>query len=104
MGCGNSNEKEYQNNSRHIDNKIYSSCQRPLQPVAKKTVIPNKNKILKEKLRNIQMESYNESALKITKYWKNQMSPSKDYNSQFIDDLFPPNNNSVFGKDKNGNF
>lgn len=35
-------------------------------------------------------------------YWNNQPSPENE--NEFIDDFFPPNENSLLSKDSNGEF
>ncbi len=57
---------------------------------------------IKGSLGNRRVREYNESALKINKYWRDQQPP-QDQETQYVDDLFPPNNNSVFAKDEDGN-
>jgi hypothetical protein len=41
--------------------------------------------------------------MKVTKYFKDQ-KPSRDSSQLFTDFLFPPNSNSIEGKDSNGNY
>ncbi len=53
-------------------------------------------------LGNKELHRYNESAQKVTKYWKDQKPPD-DKDTPYVDDLFPPDNNSLFSRDKDGN-
>lgn len=45
----------------------------------------------------------NYSALKLTKYFQNQIPFTEDH-IDFVDDLFPPHFNSIIGKDRYGNY
>lgn len=61
----------------------------------------NKNFLENSKLKDLTLEKINTQALKVEKYFKNQI-PYKG-EEMFTDDLFPPNFTSVSGKDSEGN-
>ena len=56
---------------------------------------------IKGSLGNKHIKKYNECALRIKSYFRNQ-SPPEDEETLWQDDLFPPIVNSIFGKDSNG--
>lgn len=68
-----------------------------------KSIINKKKNKNMSILDNLEIKSLNYSALRIKKYYLNQkpFSLSKN-NKKFVDDLFPPNINSLVGKNPNG--
>ncbi len=96
MGCGNSTDAEEKNNRTTTGNDPENL------PVKKdflrtKTTCENLNT-----LGNKEIVKYNESAMRVTKYWKDQKPPD-DQETPWVDELFSPNQNSLFSLDSNGN-
>jgi len=58
---------------------------------------------LASSLDNFHPTSYNFSALNIKRYYRSQVPPGEK-EKNWKDPLFPPNNNSVFGRKENGDY
>ena len=90
MGCSDSNTSSTGNKSNNGQNGSAIKYE------------PFNSKI-KTSLTDYKLTTFNQCALKAQKYFKNQMPP-KNSSELFVDDIFPPNYNSIMGKDSKGNY
>jgi len=91
MGCSNSDTN---GNSRPHDGNIKGGQgSGSYEPFVSK---------IKTSLNDYKLPIFNHFALKVNKYFKNQLPPKEG--EEWVDDIFPPIFNSIVGKDKDGNF
>lgn len=112
MGCGSSSTRDVNNLNNKKETGSRKAKQSPEEIVNQTITMSNikdvrtskKNRKGKasKKLSNEPIKVINESALSITKYFKDQISYD-DESSPYTDELFPPNENSILGLDENGN-
>lgn len=118
MGCSSSSTNEgsvggregvvNNNNNNKIKKEIVEKAVHEVQYLEESQLIKNK-KVCKTKcgkassadIGDLHLDSVNEYAWTITKYFKNQQP--YDGSDLYEDDIFPPNNNSLNSIDENGN-
>ena len=87
------NNSNYSQNN-HLDSSTYSSNNNGAS---------QNNKNSHHNLKDYMYSQINQFTLQLDIYFKNQRPP-KNKNEPFIDDLFPPNDNSIFGLDSEGHY
>ena len=109
----NNNENVVDNNN-NINNNVQTNQEidmehletlRKFPPMFKAKLFNKMTNIIKmrQNFINKPFQSYNYFAKKVTKYFNDQ-KPPVDTSKKFVDDMFPPNNLSVFSKNEDGTY